>query len=186
MVPSDEIEREGLSLVIPKRKRRRTRNITINYLRSRANDQKWMLARKPGSRQKKKMLALAISTGVWQILSNHTYIVGDQCYLQAEGGPIGLELTGAVSRPFMMMWDKSYLKMLKQAGLFMRLYERYVDDSNQVAEVPPAGSKYDRERKKIIYDETELALRVDEEEEDRLTRILLDIANGRGRTQPEC
>ena len=59
----------------------------------------------------------------------------------------------------------------------MRLYERYVDDSNQVAEVPPAGSKYDRERKKIIYDETELALRVGEEEEDRLTRILLDIAN---------
>ena len=38
MVPSDEIEREGLGLVIPKRKRRRTRNITFNYLRSRAND----------------------------------------------------------------------------------------------------------------------------------------------------
>ena len=29
----------------------------------------------------------------------------------------------------------------------MRLYKRYVDDLNQVAEVPPAGSKFDKERK---------------------------------------
>ena len=34
MVPPEEIEREGLTLVIPKRKKRRTRKITINYLRS--------------------------------------------------------------------------------------------------------------------------------------------------------
>ena len=59
----------------------------------------------------------------------------------------------------------------------MRLYERYVDDSNQVAEVPPPGSKYDKERKKVVYDEREHALRIDEDEEDRLTRILVEIAN---------
>ena len=75
----------------------RTRKITINYLRNKKNDDKWTLARKPGVRQKKKMLALVISTGVRMIMSNHTYKVGDTCYLQAEGGPIGFGLTGAVS-----------------------------------------------------------------------------------------
>ena len=177
MVPPDEIEKEGLSLVIPKRKKTRTRRITINYLRSKNNDEKWTVARKPGSRQKRKMAALVISTGVWQIMSNHTYKVGDQCYLQAEGGPIGLELTGAVSRPFMMLWDRVYLKMVKNAGLNMRLYERYVDDSNQVAEVPPPGFKYDKASRKVVYDGDELANRIDECGEVRLTRILTEIAN---------
>jgi hypothetical protein len=57
MVPEEIIEREGLMHVIPKRKKRRTRRITINYLRSKHNDAKWKVGRKPGVRQKRKMLA---------------------------------------------------------------------------------------------------------------------------------
>ena len=79
MVPRDTIEAEGLSLVVPKRKKNRTRRITINYLRQKNNDQKWAVARKPGARQKKKLLALAISTGVELVMANHTYMVGDTC-----------------------------------------------------------------------------------------------------------
>ena len=60
MVPQEIIENEGLALVIPKRKKRRTRNITINYLKNKKNEDKWTIARKPGVRQKKKMLALVI------------------------------------------------------------------------------------------------------------------------------
>ena len=78
MVPPEVIENEGLTLVIPKRKKRRTRNITINYLRSKKNDDKWTVTCKSGVRQKRKMLALVISTGVRMIMSNHTYKVGDQ------------------------------------------------------------------------------------------------------------
>ena len=44
------------------------------------------------------------------------------------------ELTGALSRPFMMRWGKLYLEAVEAAGIKMWLYERYVDDSNQVAE----------------------------------------------------
>ena len=146
MVPAEEIEREGLTLVIPQRKKKRTKRITINYLRSKRNDEKWAVARKPGVRQKRKMLALVISTGVRVVMANHTYKVGDQCYLQAEGGAIGLELTGAVSRPFMMRWDRIYLERVRMAGMKMLLYERFVDDSNQLAEVPPPGSRYDNKK----------------------------------------
>ena len=73
--------------------------------------------------------------------------VGDIMYLQGSGGPIGLELTGAVSRHFMMKWDKMYLDKVRRAGIDMQMYERYVDDSNQVAVVPPPGSQYDRQQK---------------------------------------
>ena len=70
--------------------------------------------------------------GVEVVMKNHTYKLGDRTLLQSDGGPIGLELTGAVSRAFMMMWDELYLKAVKDEGLVMLLYYRYVDDSNQI------------------------------------------------------
>ena len=91
-----------------------------------------------------------------QVLSQHTYKVGDVLYLQTKGGPIGLELTGAFSRPFMMFWDKRYLKMVDESGLTMLLYKIYIDDSNQAAKVPPVEFKYDKEKRRVIHNETEL------------------------------
>ena len=70
--------------------------------------------------------------GVKIVMSNHTYSVGDKFYLQTKGGPIGLELTGAIARVFMNSWDKKYLKKVKDNGLDMKMYTRYIDDSNQV------------------------------------------------------
>lgn len=66
----------------------------------------WSIA---GIRQQKKILAMVISKGVELVMSNHTYKVGDDIFLQSEGGPIGLELTGAVSRAYMLRWDREYL-----------------------------------------------------------------------------
>ena len=83
--------------------------------------------------------------------TTHTKI-GDKLYLQKEGGPIGLELTGAVSRAVMASWDKKYLKRVKQAGIKMLLYERYVDDSNQVAEVPDINQKHEKTKKILVKD----------------------------------
>merc|ERR1712062_505928 len=107
--------------------------------------------------------------------------VGDRIFLQKGGGPIGLELTGALSRAFMARWDKLYLKRIEDAGIKMHMYERYVDDSNQVATVPPKGAKYDKRKKKVIIEEIEKDDEEAEEsakaKEERLTSILKEIAN---------
>ena len=55
------------------------------------------------------------------------------------------------------------------------LYERYIDDSNQVAVVPPPGSKYDTESKKVVIDETNIDIH--ENDDERTAKILTDIAN---------
>ena len=107
MFTPEEIEQEGLTAVIPTRES--NKKITINYLQSSKNDENWSKARKPGIRQQKKILAMVISKGVELVMSNHTYKVGDDIFLQSEGGPIGLELTGAVSRAYMLRWDREYL-----------------------------------------------------------------------------
>ena len=65
MMNKEEIVEEGLEYVIPKREGIRLRNITINYLRQKKNNSKWLPARRPGVRQKKKMLALAVGYGVY-------------------------------------------------------------------------------------------------------------------------
>ena len=126
-------------------------------------------------RQKRKMLALAVSHGVYTALSNHTYCLGDQIYLQVSGGPIGLQLTGAVSRAYMMRWDKQYLDKVQKSGIAMKMYERYVDDSDQTAVVPPPGAVFNLQSKKVEIDE-DLAIG-DEDEEERLARVLKVIAN---------
>ena len=129
----EDIEREGLRKVIPERKGGNTRQITVSYLNDKKNDDQWENARSPGKKQKRKMIALAVAEGIKTCLENHMYCVGDKKYLQVRGGPIGLELTGALSRPFMARWDRSYLERVRKAGIEMLLYERYVDDSNQAA-----------------------------------------------------
>ena len=51
------------------------------------------------------------------------------------------------------------------------MYERYVDDSNQIVIVPPPGAMYDPDRKKIVIDDNE------ECDDERTARVMTDIAN---------
>ena len=69
------------------------------------------------------MIALAVAEGVWACMSHHVYCVGDKTFLQKGGGPIGLELTGVVSRALMWRWDKLFLEKVQGAGIKMILCE---------------------------------------------------------------
>ena len=57
----------------------------------------------------------------------------------------------------------------------MWLYGRYIDDSNQGAEVPPPGSEYDVRTKKLIIDDRNIV--EGEDGDKRLARVLKTIAN---------
>ena len=75
--------------------------------------------------------------------------------------------------PFMWRWDRLYHDRVKQAGIKMHLYERYVDDSNQIAETPPAGARYDSYLGRVVVDTDN-----DNRSEDaRTAEVLKDIAN---------
>ena len=108
-------------------------------------------------------------------MSSHTYKVADDTYQQMAGGSIGLELTGAVARPFMLRWDHLYKNSVRKAGMGVMMYERYVDDSNQVAVVPPTGARYDVTIKKVIIDDNPGD--TDMNDDERTARIMTDIAN---------
>ena len=48
------------------------------------------------------MIAYAIEIGIKMVMRNHLYKFNGEVFIQGEGGPIGLELTGAIARVFML------------------------------------------------------------------------------------
>ena len=66
------------------------------------------------------------------------------------------------------------MEKIKKAKLCMRLYERYVDDSNQIAEVPPPNTRYNVLTGRMEKDDTPVA---EETEEQRTARVFKNIAN---------
>ena len=57
------------------------------------------------------------------------------------------------------------------------MYERYIDDSNQVAVVPPPGAKYDTITKKMIIDDNLVDTDIELSEDERTAKVMTDIAN---------
>ena len=128
-----------MTSVLPKRAKTPRRPLTINCLSNEASkhdDERWIKAQNsPTNIQKKKIFAMAVAYGCKVVMTNHVYAVGDDFYLQASGGPIGLELTGVLARVLMKNWDKRFLKAVADAGLVIMMYGRYVDDINQIAKL---------------------------------------------------
>ena len=50
-------------------------------------------------------------------MKNHVYRFDNQLRVQANGGPIGLALTGEVAECYMMNWDKKFLRKTKDIGI---------------------------------------------------------------------
>ena len=97
--------------------------------------------RRPGTPQEeKKVLAEVLKIARVAVLKNHTYQFGGEVRLQEEGGPIGLELAGALARVVMLWWDRKFLSLATANNLILYLYLRYIDDGNMAGDHQgPAG-----------------------------------------------
>ena len=76
------------------------------------------------------------------------YQIDGEVYRQAEGGSIGMDLTGVVSDIYMIEWDKELIKKIHESSIMVKLYKRYKDDINMVLDVDGMQIEYgdDRER----------------------------------------
>jgi hypothetical protein len=112
-------------------------------------------------------------------MSNRTYNFNGETLLQKEGGPIGLELTGAIARVFMLSWDRRFLtrveNMARGFDWKMYMYMRYVDDCNCIGDEIPPGTRIEGDRLVIKPD------KVDQDKEEpgdkRTANIMQQIAN---------
>jgi hypothetical protein len=88
--------------------------------------------RKPTEAEARRMTALAVKIAIKEVMRNNVYVFNKKTRRQKEGGPIGVELTGGVSRVVMGRWDRLFKMMMKEAKMIMWMFQRYVDDMNQV------------------------------------------------------
>ena len=131
---STDIEDNNLTNIIPRRVKDSRVKLTVNCLKNGGNDGDWIRGDTPDRAQIKSLIALTVCAGVDVTFSSHVYLVGDKIYLQMSGAPIGLELSCAVHRPFMMRWDRMFREKVIARGLKIILDERYVDDKENIIE----------------------------------------------------
>ena len=67
--------------------------------------------KEPTVKQERNILAVAVSECVRICLDRHYYMFGGNIRKQSEGGSIGTEITGEVSRNVMSQWDFKYLQL---------------------------------------------------------------------------
>ena len=72
------------------------------------------LVRKPTQQEVKKMTAIALSWLVKYIMTNFLYNFGGEDRRQEDGGPMGDELTQALSRMIGLEYDELFLAALEQ------------------------------------------------------------------------
>ena len=69
----------------------------------------------PTPLQRRKMIGLALKVGIRALMQGHLYLLEGKVHLQSEGGLIGLELSGALARMIILLWDRELLQKLNKA-----------------------------------------------------------------------
>ena len=131
----------------------------------------------PGEKEKRSLLGLALGKGVEKVLSNHYYTFDNQIYKQSNGGSIGSELTGEVSRVYMLRWDRKLMKKLDKLGWEVILYKRYVDDILVAVRGVQPGVRFDAQKSQLEVVEAEIEGNLVIPEDQRTIRVLNQVAN---------
>ena len=139
LLTPEEIESHGLKEVIHQRKHKRGRppGITTPEVRQRVHQtakEEDSIFKKPSrslsKQEEKEVMAKCLELMILATMNNHTYTFDNSIRLQAKGGAIGLKVTQALARLYMLWWDREFLDVAKRAGAEIKMYKRYVDDTN--------------------------------------------------------
>ena len=170
----DEITKEGVIDYIP------DKLVGTNIkLAAREGDQSSLFdytdKLEPDKDVKNMIMAMVIKKVTHTTMSNHFYIHKGNIFKQSKGGAIGSELTGEVSKLYMILWDKKYLKKLKTLGINPKLYVRYVDDTLIVVDSIQKGWRYVKNN--LVWSQIQEDEDMDTEDDSRTFSILKDIAD---------
>ena len=110
-----------------------------------------MHKRLPNKEEKSIMVAIIVEIVTKEVMSRHLYAVGDTIKKQDDCGPIGLQLTGAIARIVMLLWDGKFLRKAEMTGLDIDMYERFIDDTDILSGVIQPGWSYCNISENIVF-----------------------------------
>ena len=95
--------------------------------------------------------SLLVAAGVEVVMYHHYYTIGGQIRRQTDGGAIGSDMTGEVTRVYMLDWDDIFISRCKSKGIQLDMYERYVDDETIVCAPINRGWRYDSSTNTMVF-----------------------------------
>ena len=177
-----QIKEEGLTqLVHTRRFKKGTRpGLTCKAIMggpaTRMEDESWVPpARKPGRRQKMKMVGVMIKYAIRLVMENHFYSFDNAIRKQRKGGAIGSKLTERLGKMLMKRHNKRYTKLLSKLKVKNELNEGYVDDTTDALAAIDPGVMF--EDGILVFKEELVAEDKKIPEDERTMKVLRDIAN---------
>ena len=128
-------------------------------------------------KEKKELLAKVIEIAIKTTFRNHLYQFEGKCYVQAEGGSIGLRLTGVVAKLVMSYWMRCFKELAVVNNLQMYLNKMYVDDINLLMEAIKPGSRWNGESLEWRQEWEEEDLESKEQDDKRTMREIRHMSN---------
>ena len=110
-------------------------------------------------------------------MSNYFYTIGGNIRQQEEGGSIGSDATGELTRIYMLLWDEKMIDEVRSLGLNIDLYRRYVDDMVVVARAIGLGWSFNKKKGIMEYDSNNAERDAELSDTERTAKVLAEIAN---------
>ena len=181
VLSKEEVEKEGLGEVLPVPKGTTTfHSFTNPKKRARetnGDNQYHEPLRNPTKEEIQQCIGIMVSETVKICMSNHYYTIGGQIRVQSTGGAIGSDLTGEVTRVYMLQWDNELRKRCKRASITIDLYRRYVDDMILVMRPISPGWRYEEKRGKLEFNKDWEKEDMEKSESQRTSEVMSTIAN---------
>ena len=133
----------------------------------------------PSESQRPYRRNIALEQAILAVMQGHVYQFDGNVYRQSDGEPIGLELSGALGRVFMHIWDRKFLSLLEKSTRNiewdLHFMKRYVDDTNAVTDVMPAGARFEKGKIRIKPEYVESDEGIDDDV--RTAKVIQEVAN---------
>ena len=125
--------------------------------------------------QERRILGKCLELLTLACIENHTYQFNEETRQQMKGGAIGLKVTQALARLYMLWWDSQFLKLAGTAGAEIAMYKRYVDDITIIMVPTQPGLEYKNES--LIINEENINKEKEIKSDKRTMKIIMDIGN---------
>ena len=101
-------------------------------------DDKWTEGQVPyDTKSRKKIVGKVLELAIVKIFKSNVYKCAGKTYLQTDGAPIGLDLSGEVGRLVMALFDVDFMEKCCSNHIDIDLNARYVDDDDLVQSATP-------------------------------------------------
>ena len=120
------------------------------------------------------MMTLALVYAMRKVFTSHVYRYKGKYHLQGDRGPIGHILTGVAARLIMIWFDIKFQELVKQLGINLILYMRYVDDAQELVEKLRGKVRFDKTSKTLVNDDPDCQLMMTDQQ---MMKLLQDIAD---------